>query len=95
MGIFSLTQEIKDTLGIGGLTQQVRATDGRGMNLLMYVARYADSVQVFTTALELVKDLTKQGVVEGPSQLRHWDTSGKNLLHHAAEGRTEEIFSKV
>lgn len=72
------------------------------MNLLMHAARYANSVEVFSSALELVKALTKQEAVKGltdqesgVSQLRQWDTSGRNLLHHGAEGCAEEMLSKV
>lgn len=100
--VSSLTQEIQDTLGVGGLTQQVRATDQQGMNLLMHAARYATSVEVFSSALKLVKALTKQEVVSGLTnqesgviQLRQWDTMGMNLLHHGAEGCAEEMLSKV
>ena len=98
----SLNQEIKDTLGVGGLTQQVRATDQQGRNLLMHAARYASSAEVFSSALELVKALMKPGVVKGlsqletgASQLRQWDANGMNLLHHGAEGCAEEMLSAV
>lgn len=68
----------------------------------MHAARYANGVEVFSSALELVKALTKPDVVNGlseletgVSQLRQWDMNDMNLLHHGAEGCAEEMLSEV
>lgn len=91
-----LTQEIEATLGLGGLTQQVRAENQQGMNLLMHAARHARSTEVFSSALSSVKHLTKQEVVaEILADRQHWDIHGKNLLHHGVEGCDEEMLSEV
>lgn len=82
-----------DTLGAGGVAQQIRATDQKGMTLLMHVARFAGSVEVFSSALHLVKTLTSRQ--QGLCHLRARDAEGRTLVHHAAEGRTEEMLPKV
>ncbi|CAM9590382.1 unnamed protein product, partial [Ectocarpus fasciculatus] len=82
-----------DTLGAGGVAQQIRATDKKGMTLLMHVTRFAGSVEVLSSALELVKALTSRQ--QGLCHLRARDAQGRTLVHHAAEGRTEEMLPKV
>ncbi|CAB1107235.1 unnamed protein product [Ectocarpus sp. CCAP 1310/34] len=82
-----------DTLGAGGVAQQIRATDQKGMTLLMHVARSAGSVEVFSSALHLVKTLSSRQ--QGLCHLRARDAEGRTLAHHAAEGRTEEMLPKV
>ncbi|CAM9918575.1 unnamed protein product, partial [Ectocarpus sp. 6 AP-2014] len=82
-----------DTLGAGGVAQQIRATDQKGMTLLMHVARFAGSVEVFSSALHLVKTITSRQ--QGLCHLRARDAEGRTLVHHAAEGRTEEMLPKV
>lgn len=83
---------LSDTVGVLGLTQQVRARDQKGKTLLMYAARYAGSVEVFSSALGLVNTLTSERGLLG---LRARDAKGRTVLHHAAEARREDMLSKV
>lgn len=82
-----------DTLGKGGLAQQVKATDEGGKTLLMYAARYACDVKVFRDSLKLMKGLFSQEDIR--CICKDQDIEGRNLLHHAAEARSDQMLEEV
>lgn len=85
-------QVILDTLGKGGLAQQLKATDAGGKTLLMYVARHAD-VAVFNPSWEMVDEFLSDKDAVGMREAR--DNEGRTFLHHAAEARNHKMLGKV
>lgn len=81
---------ILDTLGTGGLAQQVKATDEGGKTLLMYAARCADVV-VFQLSCGMVREF----LTEPDDHYRLRDDEGRTLLHHAAEAASNQVVAEV
>lgn len=83
---------LTDTLGVGGLSEQVKATDRQQKTLLMYATRCKDFA-VFKQSTELVHAcLSKDDVV---IHFREQDSAGRNLLHHAADAGDDQVLAKV
>lgn len=85
-------QMIQYTLGVGGLTEQVKAMDGQRQTLLMYAARCTDFA-VFKQSTKLVQDYLSGD--EALDQFKGRDSENRTLLHHAADAGSDQVLAEV